>query len=187
MLSVFGFGYLFVLYARAIFLSIFKKQMKVFYDCVVIIGLVFYNFMLIKLFGYLSKKKKFNSFLTKVSFSLFGRHIEITGLIDSGNSLCDTKTNKPVIIVPLAVIKKYLTEGECDMIRSEKYFGLNISHELEYVSVGGAKGRMPISDIGAVKILKNGKEEEKECVLGIVCENLTEDKDYDCLLHRDFL
>lgn len=187
MFSVFGFAYLFVLYARAVFLSLFKKQMKVFYDVVIVLGLVFYNFMLIKLFGYMSKKKKINSFLTKVSFSLFGRHIEITGLIDSGNSLCDTKTKKPVIIVPLAAIKKYLTEGECKMISSEKYFGLNISHELEYVSVGGAKGRMPISDIGVAKFIKNGKEEEKDCVLGIVSENLTEDKDYDCLLHRDFL
>ena len=71
MLSVFGFGYLFVLYARAIFLSIFKKQMKVFYDCVVIIGLVFYNFMLIKLFGYLSKRKSLIVFNKSVIFFIW--------------------------------------------------------------------------------------------------------------------
>lgn len=187
MFSVFGFGYMFVLYIRAIFSTLFKRQMKVFYDCIVVIGLVFYIFMLIKLTDFLSKKRKINTFLAKVSFSLFGRHIEITGLIDSGNSLCDTKTKKPVIVVPLAVLAKYLTESECNMIKSENYFGLNISHELEYVSVGGAKGRMPISDIGEIKLSRNGKEESFDCVLGIVCENLTEDKDYDCLLHRDFL
>ncbi len=187
MFSVYGFGKLFVLYIRALFFEITSKKLGVLYDIVIVLGLICYIILLTLFFTKLSKKQKLENLLAKVSFSVFGRHIEITGLIDSGNTLVDTKTKKPVIIVPLSVIKKYISESEYKMILEKNYFGLDISHELEYVSVGGVKGTMPITDIGDVKIKIKGKIETFKCVVGIVKENLTEDKDYECLLHRDFL
>lgn len=186
MFSVYGFSGFFVLFVRSVISETSNKNLSPIYSALIVIGLVLYIFLLYLLFSKLAEHKKFSGFLSKVSFSLFGRHIEITGLIDSGNALYDRVTGKSVIIVPLSVIRKYISEGECNMIAERRYFGLNISHELEYQTVGGTKAKMPIVDIGAVTLERHGKAEKRDCVLGIIGENLA-DKRYECLLHREFI
>lgn len=185
--SVYGFGEFFILFVRSIVLLTYGKDLYVLYNCLIIFALSAYIFILVIFFTKMAKRKKIKSLLSKVSFFLFGRHIEITGLIDSGNSLVDTKTKSPVIIIPLSVLKKYLSESECEMIERKQYFGLNISHELEYISVGGVKGKMPIAEIGEIELERNGEVQKCKCVLGIVEENFADSKNYDCLLSRDFL
>ena len=186
MFSVYGFGAFFVLFIRSIILQKQGVSLSPIFNALFIIGLILYIFLLYILFSKLAEYKKFNSFLSKVSFSLFGRHIEITGLIDSGNALYDTKTKKSVIIVPLSVVRRYISESECNMIAERRYFGLNISHEIEYETIGGQKGKMPIVNIGNVELERSGKVETHECVLGIVKENFA-NKKYECLLHREFI
>lgn len=185
--SVYGFNEFFILFVRSVILTLFSKKLSIIFNLTVTFSLLIYIFLLNLLFTKLAKDKKFKNFLSKVSFYLFGRHIEITGLIDSGNALYDTVTKKSVVIIPLSVLRKFLSESECDMIRDKNYFGLEISHELEYVTVGGKKSYMPIVDIGEIQVERNGEKQNFECVLGIVQENFADEKKFECLLHREFL
>lgn len=186
MFSVFGFGEFFILFVNAVFLNFSGKTIPSIFHFIISFALVVYFVLLNLFFKKLSKRKKMKNFLSKVSFFLFGRHIEITGLIDSGNTLCDTKTKKPVVVVPLSVLSKFLSESECGMIRDRRYFGLDVSGELEYETVSG-KGKMPIVDIGEAKIERNGEVLPYKCVLGIISSNLADEKKYECLLGSDFL
>lgn len=185
--SVYGSGEFFILFVRAVVLTLFKKELKTFSDVIIMLSLIAYIFLMSLCFKEISRHKKLSNLLSKVSFFLFGRHIEITGLIDSGNALYDTKTKKSVIIISLSVLRRFLTESECEMIKNKRYFGLDISHELEYETVGGKKSTMPIVDIGEVELERGGEKQKFKCVLGIVSEGLVEEKRYECLLHREFL
>lgn len=186
MFSVYGFSGFFVLFIKSVVLQLWQTELRPILEAAISIGLVLYIFLLYLLFSKLAEHKKISSFLSKVSFYLFGRHIEITGLIDSGNALYDTKTKKSVIIVPLSTIRKFISAGECDMIAEGRYFGLNISNEIEYQTIGGNRAKMPIVDIGSATLERGGKVETHECVLGIISENFA-DKKYECLLHREFI
>ena len=186
MFSVYGFSEFYILFVRSVASQLLNISLGPIYCALSVFLLVLYIFLLYILFSKLAEHKKFNSLLSKVSFSLFGRHIEITGLIDTGNSLYDTKTRKPTIIVPLSVVKKYISTGEYSMLDERRYFGLNVASEIEYETVGGQKKLMPIVDIGEVLLERDGKKERHECVLGIVKESFS-DKRFECLLHREFI
>ncbi len=183
--SVFGFAEFFDLFIQAVCSELFNFSLPVLFHILVTAALCGYIMLLKLVLVNLPKRKKLKNLIQKVSFFLFGRHIEITGLIDTGNTLIDTKTQKPVIVISLSVLEKFLSENEIQMLASKNYYGLNISGSLKYKSVAG-DGEMPIVDIGKVKIIRGKEEFYYNSVLGIVSEDLTTEK-YDCLLGRDFL
>lgn len=184
MFSIYGFVGFFIEFIKIAFFTYFGIKIGILYDFIVVFALFLYIFALIILFGNMFKKQNIQSFLYNVSFYLFEKHIEITGLLDSGNALYDTKSGKAVIIVSLKAIKKYLDEEiyENLLFNNYKY------DEVECVSVGGNKFKIPIIDIGEVSI-KNSSEELKvcKCVIGLTNEKFAENENYQCLLHREFL
>ena len=189
MFSVFGFGEFFTLFIKNAIFDVFGIKLTKIYDLIIIFALFLYIFILVLIFGNLTKKKILKSFLFDVSFFLFERHIKITGFLDSGNMLYDTITGKCVVIVSLSGIRRYLTENEYNEFLLKNYQNLDVSNELECVSVGGVKSYIPIIDIGEIEVCQEQGEKTKcyKCVIGITTEKFAGSEGYECLLHREFL
>ena len=113
---------------------------------------------------------------------LLGKHIEMVGLIDSGNSLIDSKTNKPVVVVSSSIIKKHFNSLDV------KFDGKNdlCKRFIECVAVGGISFKMPIIDVESVTITTNNTAKRFDCVIGVVNQEFCDAKNYQCLIHRNF-
>ena len=120
------------------------------------------------------------------SFLLFEKHIEITGLLDSGNTLYDTKTGKAVIVVSTKVLKRVLNSEEYNQVLKGDFSVLKNCDEIEYVSVGGIQAQMPIVRDVTVKVKSLSETVSKSCVIGFVNQTFTSDK-IECLVHKDFV
>ena len=117
-----------------------------------------------------------------VSFFINGKHIEVVGLLDSGNSLKDTKTRKPVIVISSKVLKKYFSDFEFEMMLKKSF----CDYFLDCETASGSRFKMPVIDIGKVMINQNNFIKSFDCVLGVVNQKFY-NKKYECLLHQDFI
>ena len=187
MFSYFGFSRFLNLFARAVFIQFFHIKLPKICDLIVVFALLCYIFALFALIKAFSKNKKLDSFLRKVSFFAFGKHIEFMGLLDSGNVLYDSKTKLPVIVVDARALKKYLPRENYINITNDKYENFPISHYLNVVTVADKQFDMPIINIENVSIYCGSEKRKIKCVLGIVNHRFENSNRYDCLLHRDFI
>lgn len=184
--SVLGFLRFLIDAMVAVIFDIFHIKFSYLLDIVVLFGIILYIFAIFWCVYNFSKTKKLKSFLMEVSFFAFGKHIKITGLLDTGNVLYDTKTKKAVIVIDKTALKKYLPKNIYKNITQNNFNDLRLSNILEYVSVGGVKMEMPIIDIKSAKIDDGVCVKSFDCVLGISSQPFC-DKAYECLLHRDFV
>lgn len=187
--SIYGFAEFFINFVKVVFLELFNTKIDTICHFIIVLSLFIYLMILVIWFSNMSNKKEIENFLYKVSFSLFGCHIKINGLLDSGNSLYDTKTGKAVIIVSYSALEKFISRYDYKMlcINNKRYCG--IINELSCATVGDKNVTIPIIDIGKIEIedLDGCKTKTVECVLGLTNENFIEKNDYQCLLHREFI
>lgn len=186
MFSFYGFAQFFVLFVKNFVKDVFKTEIKYYYDFVIVLALLLYIIALLAVMGNLAKKRALKDFLFKVSFLLFGKHIEITGFLDSGNTLYDTRTGKCVVIVSAEALSRYFSADEMENLMMS--FGADI-YRLECITVGGGKVTLPIIDIDEIKLCRAESGETKlcKCVIGISGEKFAENENYECLLHREFI
>ena len=123
--------------------------------------------------------------MRKVSFFAFGKHIEIRGLLDTGNVLYDTKTKLPVIILNVNSVQKYLSKNDYKNITDKTYINSYVSHYLKVVTISKVQEEIPIIVPRFVVIKNGGEVKNVKCVLGLVNHNFENSNSYDCLLHRD--
>lgn len=180
--SVYGFFEFLNLFLKAVFFELFGVEIDSYLNFCVHICFAFYYALLFWFFGKLSKEKFYKKHLTKVSFYLFGKHIKVVGLIDSGNSLKDTKTGKSVIIVSINALKKHFEGIEYDSLLKTGFCRRTISCEV----AGGSRFEMPIVNIGNACVGCENETKIFDCVLGIVDQKFCDEKKYDCLVSRDF-
>lgn len=185
--SYFGFYKFFALLTKSIILQIFGKKMSTFFDLVTLIALLCYIFAIFSIIHNLSKNKNVKTFLRKVSFFAFGRHIEIMGLLDSGNVLYDTKTKLPVIVLCEQTLKKYLPQNDYENITTGNYSKIGVGHFIKAVSISNEEIDIPIIEIQKVKIFDGQNSKEIRCVLGLINHKFENSNLYDCLIHRDFI
>lgn len=176
--SVFGFFEFIAKLVEAWFNVIFNVKIAKKYKIIVNFIIFVYFYVVFAFFGKIKKDDFKRKYLSTVSFLLFGKHIEIVGLLDTGNTLRDTKTNKPVLVVSLKVLKKYFNNID---------FEKNGFRKILCEGAGGFQFYMPIIDIGKVCVSNKLKTKSYECVLGVVDQKFYDEKKYDCLLHRDFV
>ena len=67
-------------------------------------------YLCLGIWNFLSKLHRWNETHVKVKISLQGRELELSALIDTGNSLYDPVTGKPVSIISKQVSKNLLRE-----------------------------------------------------------------------------
>jgi stage II sporulation protein GA (sporulation sigma-E factor processing peptidase) len=96
------------------------------------------------IWNFLSKLHKWDKTHVKVKISLQGENIELDALIDTGNSLYDPATGKPVSIISKEVGKKFLHEDE-----ETRYIFLQTLQPFFFFY----KKRTPSADTPAEKVL----------------------------------
>lgn len=184
--SVYGFAIFFTEFTRVVILKLFGYYVEKIYNYLLLFGNLMFIFIIVFFAQNIGKNKTINSFLMKVSFLLFGKHIEITGLLDSGNVLYDTKTGKAVVVVSAAIFRQVLPKKDYIKFLKHDYSSVKVSNEISCVVVGGTKLTMPVFDVGLVSVSNGEKTITKDCVLGVVNQEFVQGK-YQCLIHRDFV
>lgn len=160
--------------------EVFYQKIAKKYQFLIIFSMISYIFAFFKIVRSVEKNKFLKSFSANVSFCVLGKHINLYGLIDSGNSLSDPLMKLPVVLICEGSLKKFLTGQELDLL-----FGARC-RKICCDTVSGEKIEIPICNVSKI-ILRQGKLVKKHrCVIGIVSRKLENGK-FDCLLHRDFL
>lgn len=124
-----------------------------------------------------------------------GKIEHVPALLDTGNMLYTPISHQPVLVVTYDVIKKMLSEEECQKIESCHN---DVTKMLEMDK--GPKYIIPFHSMGCESgllwgvmseciILHKGVFEKKvpKCVIGIAFENLCSDRVYKALIHPDFI
>ncbi len=187
MFSVYGTTMFLIEFTKAIFENVFKISIGSNLNFVVVFGLLCYFVAVFGFVSFFENIKTLKSFLTKVSFSIFGKHIVLTGLVDSGNSLYDTKTGKAVVVVSVKAFKDILPKSEYLKLASGDFSALPISHKINFVSINGKESDMPVFDVGSITVKTKSKTKEFKCVLGFTTNELVSDRSFECLLHKDLI
>lgn len=187
MFSIYGITAFLTAFAKSLLQTVFGISISSALDFVVVLGLLVYFLAIFGFVNCFSKNKSLKSFLTKVSFSVLGKHIEITGLVDSGNSLYDTKTGKAVVVVSASAFKNILPRAEYLRLLSGDFSVLPITHQINFVSIDGKTSDLPVFDIGNISVGSKLKPKTFKCVIGITLHELGEGKNFECLLHKDFI
>lgn len=132
--------------------------------------------------------------ICEVTISLNNRQISLRGLVDTGNSLVEPISKKPVNIVPLEVIKELLTKGQMDYIKTFLEYGME-SIDLEwdelsgicyvpYCSVGKKNGLLPAIKVEKMEIIQGEKVNKiTKPIIGICQNEFVSDKRYHIILN----
>ena len=189
MFSVYGFSEFFITFSKIVLFELFCIKLSILSHFFVLFALFLYLLSLNLFFSFLSQKKEMKQFLYKVSFFLFDSHIEINGLLDSGNSLYDKKTGKPVIVVSISALKQFIDEKKYNKLIVKNYEKLGAVSEVSCQTIGANDVVIPIFDVGEVMLegIENQTKKTVKCVVGITSEKFLGNKYFDCLLHRELI
>lgn len=174
--SIFGFSVFVIFWMCGILEQGFKVYLNDDMKLLVLMIVLFYVILIFTLIRFLEENKKIESFLANVSLILSGRHIRFYALMDSGNSLIDPLTKKPVLLISKKSLLKFLSEKEIELL-------IQKNRTLKCQTISETKINIPLISHKKVWIKFNGSEKECCCMLGIV-ENKFEKGKYDCLLPR---
>ena len=149
------------------------------YHYIIMLLIIVYIMGIFALCKFLDKNKKRKDYLAKLSLKLNGVHMCFSGLIDSGNSLKDNFTKKPVILISKSSMLKYFSIHEFDRIIED-------CRNLKCNTVTERGFNIKVTKINKLKIESSDGVEFVSCVIGFVDEKF-ENGRYDCLLPRDYL
>lgn len=178
--SIMGFSEFLILWLKGSYRIIFKQNFPLNCDYIAIFGIFLYIFAFFFLMRILPKNKNFGRFLVEVSLSRNSKHINVYGLIDSGNSLIDPVTKQPVIILSKKSFSKLFSKSELEkMLKNE-------CRKIECETISGENFKIPIFENILVKLKFENEFVESKCVVGYAGIKF-ENGEYDCLLNRDVL
>lgn len=177
--SIAGFVCFIILWIESSSKEYFNVNISNSFEFLIVFGVILYIVAIFNLVRNLSKNKNFNRYLTEVSLSLNNKHIKVYGLVDSGNSLVDPKTKKPVLIISLKSILKLISKKELEKLISNSGY-------VECETIANCNFNIPILNGFSVKVKFENELIKTDCVVGVVDKKFENGK-YDCLLWRDFL
>lgn len=132
--------------------------------------------------------------ICEVTISLNNRKLKLKGLLDTGNSLVEPISKKPVNIIPLDAIKELLTLEQVSYIKAFLEYGIeNINEEwdeistIRYVpfcSVGKKNGLLPAIIVEKIDIIHGEKVIEiTKPMIGICQNEFVSAKKYQIILN----
>lgn len=178
--AVAGLTWFICLWIHAITGYVFVQKIPKFYNFLIIFCIFLFFFAFFRLVRFLEYNKFLKKHLAKVSLSLSGKHIVFYGLIDSGNSLVDPLTRKPVVLISLKSLEKFLKKEDIDWLLKVR------CRKIKCDTITGSGFEIPVFDYKNLELNFGEKNENVSCVLGLVNQKFENGK-YDCLLNRDFL
>ncbi|WP_026895200.1 sigma-E processing peptidase SpoIIGA [Clostridiisalibacter paucivorans] len=162
---------------------------------------IFISFILIKfVWGYIKTKLKRKDMYVPISIILNRKIINITALMDTGNSLKDPVTDVPVIIAQFSEIKELLPYDVQQFFSLYKEDNLNVLWEVMSKSMDNIKFRIiPFKSLGKEngillgfkpdKVVINTSEKTviSDIIVGIYNSDLSSTREYSALLHPELL
>ncbi len=178
--AMIGFYEFLYLFYNEIIKQLINKKIAKYYKFVIILAIFLQYYVTNAVIDYIREMNLNKKILKNVSFLICGQHIEITGLIDSGNSVT-TKTNLPVIIISKKILKKYLFQSNYENITKLLSDGEIVSCK----TLSKETFEMPVIQGNFLEI----KIDKKKCccALGVVENSFYDEDKFECLIHRDFL
>lgn len=173
---------------KVVFESYFHIKLTKFLDLAVFLFQTIFIFMIFKLTRYLTNQRKIKNFLSRVSFSLNGKHIVLTGLLDSGNSLYDDVTLAPVIVVSADILKNIFDDELFDEVICGNWNAVNVDGYVNFVSVGTIENEshLPVFRNITVSVDVAGRVQKRVCSVGFDSQ-IFKKKKFECIVHRDFV
>lgn len=160
--------------------SVFLYKIPQKYSFLVNLFIILYIFAFFKIVRYVQNNKFAQKYLTKVSFFIEDKHINLYGLIDSGNSLLDPLTRLPVVLISFQCLRRYFSIFEMDNLIGNK------CRKIKCDTISGSGFEIPVFKAQKF-VARIGRESRKfVCMIGVVDRKFENGK-FDCLLHRDFL
>ena len=150
------------------------------YQYLILFLIFLYIFAVFKLVRAIEKNRFLKKFLVDVSFCFSGKHINLYGLIDSGNMLFDPLTRKPIVLVSVSSLEKYFSKTEIDDMLKSNF------RKIRCDTISGSGYEIPIFKVEDFLIKCDAEKREFLCLIGVVSHRFEKGK-IDCLLHRDFL
>ena len=146
-----------------------------------------------------AQRRVFAKTLSKQAFCrfkvhLFGSAVELTALIDTGNSLVDPISNKPVIIAEFSKIKPLLPEAVAQLYDCKGQGQDDLAALAAGFTAGGLGTRIrmiPYCAIGKSGVIAGFRpdkvvmhqKETKDVIIGICDFSLSEDGEYQALIN----
>lgn len=151
-------------------------------------------------FYFIRRRLIFPAFEYQLALKDHDRYVEVRALLDTGNLLYTPIGHEPVIVVEYGAIKPLLSDEEQSNYET---FYRSSTKEIEDSIIKGkckAQALIPFSSVGCNEgylwgirvdemIIKkvSGERKVSDCMVGISRETLFSDKQYQALLHPEFI
>ena len=167
-----------------------------------IIGIILATILLFSIFKYYQKRLSRENYLTSIAIGLKDKEVNFIALIDTGNSLKEPITQKPVIIAEYLALEKILPESIRDMYLANKELDLNIIAKvmeeigddiklrlIPFKSIGNDSGILMGFKPDTIKIYLEDeiKRPNTDTIVAIYNDKLAVDEGYSGLLHPEIL
>ncbi|MDD4110350.1 MAG: sigma-E processing peptidase SpoIIGA [Clostridia bacterium] len=147
------------------------------------------SFGVTKLTKLFYQKKNINNFIYETIFSDKGREIKINAFLDSGNTLIDPISQKPVVIINYSLFHRLYN------LPLEKILTKNIEKKdiknLHYITFNtiGKRADMLVFEVDKMEVVfsKNETKNFNDVVLGLSFSGLNKTFSCDALLHPQFV
>ena len=134
------------------------------------------------------RKKNRNEFTFEILLVCKDKKVESTAYLDSGNTLVDPVTQKPVVIIGFKTFSKLHKDVALENLLMKKLDKIKIegAHYIEYQTLNNQKMSMLITPIDKIE-MKNKKEKNglKDCVLGLSFAKFQKSFNCDILLNQN--
>lgn len=159
----------------------------------VIVLIVFFIMIVIKnIFKNFYNRKKINNYVYKIVIENNTQKDELLGFLDSGNTLVDSLTNKPITVVNYSSLKNVLKDVSITDIILNKETKLNKFfknvHVIETSSIGNNKNKILIIEVEKLEIyLDNSVNIINNAIIGLTLKNFINDLGYNALLNSKLI
>ncbi len=162
------FGYI----VQGFFTTIYANPINI-WKLIVFTGLAY---VILNAIGVMFTEKKRHHNYMKVALTICDKKVELTGLIDTGNTLICPYYGKAVHVVSLESVKDILEGVD---VYSKKY------RLVPFNSLGASKGMLEVIECDEINVYrhKDSIYYEKYPAIGIYKGKLTDSKEYEMLLH----
>lgn len=171
----------------------FNFDILITYSSEISIGIILFicsltTYFIIQLIKIFYRRKNINNFVYETIFLNNGRTVKINSYLDSGNTLIDPETNKPVIIIDYSLFEKLcclpLEKILTKKIKSE----VKNPHYILFNTVG-KKSEMFVFQVESMKIFVDNKKsmEFKDVSLGLSFSKLNKTFCCNALLPASFI
>lgn len=166
----------------------------------IIIDAIIISVLLIYInWGYITKRNTNSVLIHVLKINVLNMSREIKAIIDTGNSLCDPLSNRPVIVVEYDAIKELLPEGIKKLCKNGQFNDLfkipDVIHEdgwinrlriIPFMSLGMDKGLLLGFKPDFVNV-DNNKKDIKDVIVGICFNKLNKSGEYEALIGPEIL